>query len=101
MFFAGGKNQQKKTALNGKPGSQSLGALTVVLEMFQLPLGNEPNSGFEFFRHIDFADCAVYTSIYSDLDIFCEIIYLLRLTLFFFSFSVVFDVYRDSRVSEQ
>lgn len=68
--------------------------------MFQLPLRNVPNSGLQFFRHTDFADCAVYTSIYSDLDIFCEIIYLLQLT-FFLSFSVVFDVYRDSRVSEQ
>lgn len=63
-----------------KPGSQSLCALTIVLEMFQLPCGNEPNSGLQFLKHIDFADCAVYTSIYSDLDIFCEIVYLLRLT---------------------
>lgn len=69
--------------------------------MFRLPLGNEPNSGVQFFRHIDFAGYVVYTSIYSDLDIFCDIIYLLRLTSFLFSFSVVFDVYRDSRVSEQ
>lgn len=69
--------------------------------MFRLPLGNEPNSGVQFFRHIDFG-YAVYTSIYSDLDIFCDTMYLLRLTsFFFFSFSVVFDVYRDSRVSEQ
>lgn len=83
-----------------KPSSWFPSALTGVLEIFQLPLRNVPNSGLQLFRHIDFADCAVYTSIYSDLDIFSEMIHLLQLT-FFFSFSVVFDVYRDSRVSEQ
>jgi len=56
-----------------RPDRGSLSSLTVVLEMFQFPLGNEPNSGLQFFRHIDFAGCAVYTSIYSDLDVFCEI----------------------------
>lgn len=50
--------------------------------MFQLPLRSIANSGLQFIKHIDFADCAVYTSIYSDLDIFCEIIYLLQLTFF-------------------
>lgn len=59
-----------------KPGRRSLSALTVVLEIFQLPLGNEPNSGFQFFGCIDFADCAVYTSMCLILDNFCGIVYL-------------------------